>query len=243
MPMAVKILRPNVANDTLFMNQLRSEINTLSRLWHPNIVHYYGLEENAEHSFLVLDHVEGRPLYEVIHSFKDKTLPLKLAMKVFRLVCAALSHAHQGGWANGNINSKNIIINKEGQVFLSDFSRVWLSQSNQAGCSYEFLRTVYRAPEVNQGEDITQQADIYSLGILMYEMLSGGQYPYGGYQAAIGANLKEKIIWEQLNLTPCSLTSINPLVIAKMEQVVNRCLKCKIDQRFPCISDLILALQ
>jgi serine/threonine protein kinase len=143
---------------------------------------------------------------------------LKKCLNVMRPICSALHYAHQSGVVHADIKPANIMIHTNGTVLVSDFGIARATESATA-TMVGAGTPAYMPPEQARGQALTPQSDIYSLGIVLYEMLTGGERPFTGERARITGGTTEKIIWEQLNAEPPSLRAHNPNLPAAVENV------------------------
>ena len=139
-------------------------------------------------------------------------------------ICAALSYAHQSGIVHCDLKTSNILMDKNGHVYVSDFGI-----ARQAEASTSTLlgsgSPPYMAPEQFAGDMLTSQTDIYALGVVMYEMLSGGYRPYDGDRAQIQGAIYRRIAWEHQYLEPLPVRQFNPSISPAQEAVLQRCLQ------------------
>jgi serine/threonine-protein kinase len=194
--MAVKILRRDLAVNAKFNKLFKEEAELLKTLGHPSIVriYEYDREPNGNLVYIVMDWIEGSSLKEVIDNQKD---PFTLAevSQILKPLSSALYFAHQMGFIHCDIKPANILIRKDGEVFLSDFGVA------RAATDVKYGGTPwYMAYEQFTTGNVSPRTDVYSLAVTMYEMLSGGVLPYQGLPESQGSTLREKIKWEQDNL-------------------------------------------
>ncbi|HAF61157.1 MAG TPA: hypothetical protein DCK95_02395 [Anaerolineaceae bacterium] len=239
-PLAMKVLREDLAEDIVFMRRFEREAVNLTRLQHPNIVRCYGLEREGRTAYMLMDYIDGWTLRSEIF---DAHGPLSMPriLEVIQPVCSALSYAHQMGMVHCDVKSANIMIHKNGTVYLTDFG---IARGMDAATStmVGVGTPAYMAPELIKGEDPTPQTDIYALGIVLYEMLTGGERPFTGERATITGTTAEKIRWEHLQLQPIPLRYFNPTVNSEMDQIFLRCIQKDPHDRFQSINDLFRAL-
>ena len=106
----MKILNEDLAEDNVFLRRFKREAQTLSRLQHPNIVRFYGLEEDGDLAFLLMDYIEGSTLRKEIHRLKGQPFPVQRILEIMRPVCSALHYAHQSGFVHCDVKPANIMI-------------------------------------------------------------------------------------------------------------------------------------
>lgn len=216
--LAMKILHADLAEDRVFLRRFKREADTLAKLQHPHIVRSYGLETEGRIAFLLMDYIEGENLRTRIFDRNRPFTPEEI-LEIMRPVFSALHYAHQNGIVHCDIKPANIMIHKSGNVLVSDFGISRITEAATA-TMVGAGTPAYMSPEQARGEDMTPQSDIYSLGIVLYEMLSGGERPFTGEQARVTGGTSEKVRWEQMNAVPQPLRKMNPEISVAVEAVV-----------------------
>lgn len=181
---AVKILPPSVGDDPAFAERFTREAQFLARLNHPHIVQVYEFGQTDESFYFIMEYVDGVNLRALI---REGTLKPEEALKIVPQICEALQVAHDEGIVHRDMKPENILLDKKGQVKIADFGLAKLL--GQAGTDFTLTGTQqvmgtlhYMAPEQMQGSrDVDHRADIYSLGVVFYEMLTG-QLPIGRFE-------------------------------------------------------------
>ena len=239
--LAMKLLREDLAEDKIFLRRFRREAQTLERLQHPNIVRFYGLEQDGDLAFMLMDYVEGTTLRkEILRA--DGPFCLDRVLEILRPICAALNYAHRQGMVHCDVKPGNIMIDAGGRVLITDFGIARMTES--ATATMVGLGTpAYMAPELVRGEDPTPQTDIYALGVVLYEMLTGGERPFTGERATITGSTSEKVRWEQMHLRPTSPKDHDPDIPSALDAVVLRCLEKEPGSRYPSVLDLLNDLE
>jgi len=239
--LAMKVLHQDLAVDRVFMRRFQREAQTLEKLQHPNIVRFYGLERDGRLAFMLLDYIEGENLKPKIFD-AEGPYPLDGVRTVMRAICGALAYAHREGHIHCDIKPGNIMIDEHGKVLLSDFGIARMSDA--ATATMVGLGTpAYMAPEQARGLDPLPQTDIYALGIVLFEMLTGGERPFTGEQSWTTGSTSEKVRWEQINLPPPSPRRWNPDISDELEAVVLKSLAKDPAERYASPLDLLNALE
>jgi serine/threonine protein kinase len=238
--LAMKVLHADLAEDMLFLRRFKREARTLAKLQHPNIVRIYGLEEDGDLAFILMDYIEGITLRTEIRR-RGKPFPLERLLEIMRPVCAALHFAHQSGIVHCDVKPANVMIEDSGRVLVSDFGIARASEAATATLVGAGT-PAYMAPELTRGENPTPHTDIYALGVILFEMLTGGERPFKGEQAEITGSTGEKVRWEQANLEPPLPSHYNRKIPSNLESVVMRCLQKEPSNRFASAQDLLNAL-
>lgn len=211
---AVKILYPQFASDADFVERFKREAQAAANLSHPNIVNVYDWGAENSTYYLVMEHLVGQNLKQLIQ--KKGSLPPSLVVDIGRQVAAALQFAHKRNIVHRDIKPHNIIITDEGEVKVTDFgiARTVTSNLTQTGA---ILGTAYYiSPEQAKGEEVSPLSDIYSLGVVLYEMATG-QLPFKG-ETPVAVALKH--IQEQ----PPLPQELNPAIPAGLQAVILKAL-------------------
>jgi serine/threonine protein kinase len=236
-PIAMKVLNPDLAEDKVFLRRFTREAQTLASLQHPNIIRFYGIEQDGEDVFITMDYIDGITLRKHIFH-RGKPFSTGEVLNIMKPVCAALSYAHKKKLIHCDVKPANIMIDQHGKVYLSDFGISRLSETATA-TMVGAGTPAYMAPEQILGKDPKPQTDIYALGIVMYEMLTGGERPFTGENSQTTGTTAEKVRWEQLKMNPLSPSHHNPLINRKMDAIVLRCLGKDADVRYTNTLDLL----
>ena len=228
--LAMKVLRDDIGQDTVFLRRFQREAQTLAKLQHKNIVRLYGLERDGTLVFMLMELVEGYSLKEEIFRANGPLSGQRIE-QIMQPVCAALHYAHQMGVVHCDIKPANILVDRSGKVYLTDFG-IARGLDTATATMVGIGTPAYMAPELIRGEDPLPQTDIYALGILLFEMLTGGERPFTGERATITGTTAEKVRWEQVNLAPSPPSRYNPNVSADIDAVVSRSLEKSFNDRF-----------
>ncbi|MFB1049619.1 Stk1 family PASTA domain-containing Ser/Thr kinase [Paraliobacillus sp. JSM ZJ581] len=184
---AIKVLRLEYANDEEFITRFHREAQSATSLSHPNIVNIYDVGEEDNIYYMVMEHVEGVTLKKYIQLYGP--IPVQESIEIMKQLTAAIEHAHENNIVHRDIKPQNILINDYGQAKITDFgialalSATSLTQTNSVLGSVHYL-----SPEQARGGVATNKSDIYSLGIVFFEMLTG-HIPFSG-QSAVSIALK-----------------------------------------------------
>ncbi|HTP11272.1 MAG TPA: serine/threonine-protein kinase [Anaerolineae bacterium] len=241
--LAMKLLREDLAMDTIFLRRFRREAQALAQLQHPHIVRFYGLEEDDLLAFILMDFIDGTTLQQEIRVAR-RPLPANRVLEVLRPVCSALHFAHRQGMIHCDIKPSNIMIHNNGTILVADFG---LAHMTEAAATSALLlgggTFGYMAPEQARGDKPTVRTDIYALGIVLFEMLTGGERPFTGEASDRAGTARENVLWEQLNMAPPSPRRWNPDITDQLEQIVRRCLAIAPEERYGSTLDLLEDLE
>lgn len=229
----VKMLRPEFTSDEDFVKRFRREAQAVASLSHPNIVSIYdvGLEENIY--YLVMEYVEGDNLKNLIR--EQGVVPVDRAVEIARQVSEALQHAHENNIVHRDIKPQNILITKGGRAKLTDFgiareaTTATLTQTDTIVGSVHYL-----SPEQARGDTADARSDIYSLGIVLYEMVTG-VLPFRG-ETPIGVALKH------IQESPAQPSSLNPSVSPGLERIIIRAMAKNPADRYQSAVDMAAEL-
>lgn len=225
---AIKILSSNYANDKNFIARFKREAQTLAKLTDKNIVSIYDWGKFDSLYFICMEYVEGQSLKELIE--KKGAINPELSVKYAIQICSALEAAHKNNLIHRDIKSQNIMITNEGLVKVTDFG-IAKSLSSDATKTLNIIGTAhYISPEQAQGKILDDKTDIYSLGVVIYEMLTA-DVPFRG-ENSIDISLKH--IYE-MPLKPSKLMNNIP---PALEGIVMRCLEKEPSKRYQNIQTL-----
>jgi serine/threonine protein kinase len=229
--MAVKIMRQDLSNDERLIKMFEKEAALLNKLQHPNIVRLYEFDKQGQIIFFVMDWVKGSDLKKSILE-KQGPFPLNEVDRILAPISIALEYAHKEKIFHCDVKPANILLDEDGKVLLSDFgvARHVFEQKQGGGTP------PYMAPEQFTGGNIDARTDVYGLGVILYEMLSGGKVPFRGESPqSPGKTTREKIEWEHLNLPLAPLSQHNPALPLDVEAVVTKALNKDPTFRYPSV--------
>jgi len=229
---ALKFLPPEYTSDPEIKARFVREAQAAA-LNHPNIITVYEVADYQDRLYISMEFVEGESLKDLI---AEKDLRISKVIDIAMQICEGLAKAHEAGIVHRDIKPQNVLIDKDGRARIVDFGLAKLkgdAKLTQAGST---LGTVsYMSPEQAQGEEVDRRSDIFSLGVILYEMTTG-QLPFGGeHQAAI----LNSIINEQ----PQLLVRYNNKVSQELERIVSKALAKDKEERYQHVDDLLADLR
>ncbi len=217
-PVAVKVLRRAYVEDEAFLARLHSQAQALANLVHPNIVTTYEVGQEGDCRYLVMELVEEPTLEELIRV--GVPFSIGQALDIVIRICTAVGYAHRVGLVHGDIKPQNVFVSADGQVKVADFGIASaLSPASVVEGKILWGTPHYFSPEQAAGENVSPTSDVYSIGVLAYEMLTG-RPPFeaetGAMSSAIGVALK------RLREEPVPLRQLNPDVPPQVERIVRK---------------------
>jgi eukaryotic-like serine/threonine-protein kinase len=237
---ALKFLPEKMAQDAQALERFRREARAASALNHPGICTIYDIGEQGGRAFIAMEFIDGETLRSHING---KPLPLEETLKLGIQIAEALDAAHAEGIIHRDIKPANIFVTKRGQAKVLDFGLAKLLPKGIGGEAPDSTSMVgiisgtpsYMSPEQVRGDNLDPRTDIFSLGLLLYEMATGRQ--------AFGDGTGGAIIEAVLTKSPVPARSINPGIPAKLEEIINKALHKDRDQRPRRAGDICAELQ
>ena len=233
---AIKVLRAELAADADFVARFYTEAQHAAKLSHPNIVNIYDVGREGESYFIVMELVEGPTLAEMVEN--DKRLPEAVAIDFAAQICNGLAYAHRQGLLHRDVKPANVLVTKDDVVKISDFgiARAVTTQTMSMTQPGMVMGSVfYISPEQAQGHELHETSDLYSLGIVLYQMLTG-KLPYTG-ESPITVALKH--VSNPVPLVDADDPSISPALAA----IVRKLMQKDPAARFPSAAAVATALR
>jgi dienelactone hydrolase/predicted Ser/Thr protein kinase len=230
---ALKFLPTNLSESAELRERFLIEARAAAALNHPNICIIHEVGESKDRPYIAMEYVEGETLRDRI---KKKVLTTEDALSITNQVAAGLGEAHRKGIVHRDIKSANIMVTAGGQAKIMDFGLAKLRGGSSLTKSQTTLGTVaYMSPEQAQGEDVDQRTDLWSLGVVLYEMLTG-ELPFKGDR---DLSIIHSIVHEE----PKPIKSHKPPVPLEMRQVIARVLKKKREARYGSADEMLKDLK
>jgi serine/threonine-protein kinase len=220
---AIKLLRPEFGQDPDFLARFRDEARAAASLSHPNVVAVFDFGEEASGPYIVMELVEGQDLASILRD--NGPLAPRQAARIASDVAKALQAAHARGFVHRDVKPSNILIGRDGRVKVADFGIARAIDESQLTLPGVTMGSVhYFAPEQARGESATTASDVYALGIVLFEMLTG-QRPFSGDGAAA-------VALARLTTTPPRPSALRPAVPAELDGIVLRAMALQPADRF-----------
>ena len=227
---AIKVLRPKLANDAMTLVRFQREASAASRLSHPNVVDIYDVGEYEGYHYIVMEYIRGRTLKQLIA--QRGALDVKEAVYIMRQLTSAVEQAHQHQIIHRDIKPQNILVKDDGTVKITDFGIAVAADSVQLTLNNAVMGSAhYLAPETAQGKDPNPQVDIYSLGIVFYELLTG-DVPFHG-------KTPTEIALKHLRNPMPYPRKINPAISQFVENIVLKATAKNPKERYRSVSEMI----
>lgn len=227
---ALKVLLPHLTDDDQFSLRFQQEVKLIAKLEHPNILPVYDYGETDGVVYLVMRLVEGGSLSDLIHG--EKKLSLARVSQILTQVASALEHSHRNGIIHRDIKPGNILIDHSDNCLLTDFgiAKVAEANSNFTQTGHVVGTPSYISPELGRGDKVDQRSDVYSLGILLYQMLSG-ELPFN-------AETPLAIVLMHVQDPVPSILSKQPGLSPLVEKVLFKALAKEPDERYSSTGEL-----
>lgn len=226
----IKVLREQFASDEDFVRRFRREAQSAASLSHPNIVSIYDVGKDGDTEYIVMEYVEGQNLKELIRNYAplSSEQSINLAMQIAQ----AIRHAHEHNIIHRDIKPHNILVTADGRLKVTDFGIARAVSAATMTHTGDIVGSVhYLSPEQAKGVPTNEQSDLYSLGIILYELLTG-KVPYDG-ETPIAIALKH------LQEQPVPPSKLNPRISQELENVILRAIAKSPEQRYKTAVEML----
>lgn len=231
---AIKMLRDDLAADSDFLRRFQTESQAVAKLSHPNIVSVYDVSRGSPHEYIVMELIEGITLKQYMRK-KGEPLTPKEATHFAIQIAKALSHAHSRGIIHRDIKPHNIMLLRDGTIKVADFGIARLADT-QNTMTQETLGSVhYISPEQAKGEHVDERSDLYSFGVVLYEMLSG-RLPFEGDSAV-------SVAIQHISSIPVLPRDIHPEIPERLEEITMTAMNPDLDGRYVSAEEILVDLE
>lgn len=232
---ALKVLKPEIAADVAVMERFKNEVRLARRITHKNVCRIHEFQRAEETAYLSMEFVEGESLRQVLIRFGS--LSLRSGTRMVEQICAGLREAHAQGIVHRDLKPENVMVDRAGNVKLMDFGIArWVQAAGASGQTGSLVGTPsYMAPEQAEGKPVDHRADIYALGLILYEIFSGCP--------AFRGDAPIEIALKQVRETPVPPRALEPTISVSLEKTILKSLEKDPGRRFQSVDELLGALR
>lgn len=232
---AVKILKPELAEDAEFRRRFHDESQAVAMLSHPNIVAVYDVSSSDDLNYIVMELIDGITLKQYMQK-RGTPLNWREALHFITQIIRALGHAHSRGIIHRDIKPHNIMVLRDGSVKVADFGIARLTSGSQSTLTQEALGSVhYISPEQARGSRIDGRSDLYSAGVVLYEMITG-RLPFEG-------DTPVSVAIQHINSIPIPPRELNPDIPEALEEITLKAMAPNVDQRYASADEMLADLE
>jgi serine/threonine protein kinase len=230
---ALKLLKPEIASDQAMMDRFKNELLFARKITHKNVCRVHEFNRIGGIAYTSMEFVEGESLRSVLNRFGG--LPVRKAISVTQQICSGLKEAHAQGIVHRDLKPENVMIDAQGNVKIMDFG-IARSMESLTRLTGSMVGTpAYMAPEQVAGKPVDYRTDIYSLGLMLYEMFTGSQ--------AFQADTAVAVALKQIRESPPPPHEVDPSIPVGIERAILRCLEKEPSKRFQSVAELESALR
>jgi len=232
---AVKILKPDLASDAEFRRRFHDESQAVAMLSHANIVSVYDVSSSDDLDYIVMELIDGISLKQYMHK-RGVPLNWREALHFTIQIVKALGHAHSRGIIHRDIKPHNVMVLRDGSIKVADFGIARLINGGESTLTQEALGSVhYISPEQARGSRIDGRSDLYSAGVVLYEMITG-RLPFEGETPV-------SVAIQHINSIPISPRELNPDLPVALEAITMKAMAPKVEQRYASADDMLNDLE
>jgi len=242
-PLAMKVLHADLAEDQIIFERFKREARALRKLEHPNIVPFYGLYETSSLIFLLQRFIDGPTLKDVISQRSQAAFSDEDVLCIMKALCSAVGYAHNNNVIHCDIKSANVMVDRGGHIYLSDFGIARHAESDVTAMPGAGT-PAYMAPEQILSKTVSRETDIYAIGVLLFELLTGVR-PFRGSENGLeqtGNTVNERVRYAHLHLPAPDPRQFNPTISPSLSAIVLKALEKEPSARFSSCQELFSAL-
>ncbi len=230
--LALKVLKPDIARDQRMMDRFKNELRLAHKITHKNVCRTYDFTPTAASPYITMEFVDGESLRQMLN--RSGALSVPQAVHVMREVCAGMSEAHAQGIVHRDLKPENLMLDDSGAVKIMDFGVARSVESGSTMTAALVGTPAYMSPEQALGSKVDYRTDIYALGLILYEMLTG--------VTAFSATTPVALAMKQIHDTPVHPRELEPTLPATLEKMILRCLEKNPAKRFQSVDEVERAL-
>jgi eukaryotic-like serine/threonine-protein kinase len=216
---AIKLLHEGLTDDEEFLHRFQQEARAAAKLSHPNIVTVHDIGQDDHRQYIVMEYVEGRTLKQVVRDYaaRGAFMPINRAIDLTIQICAGIGYAHRAGLVHCDVKPQNMLVTRDERIKVADFGIARaMNQISLHDRELVWGTPQYFSPEQASGEQATPASDVYAIGVILYEMLTG-RLPFE-------AESHTALALKHIQATPPPVSGLNPAVPPQIEQIVNKIL-------------------
>ena len=219
-PVAVKMLHDSFTGDPDFLRRFRQEAYAAARLQHPNIVTVHDIGQDGDRHYIVMEYVEGRTLKDLVRQYNQdgQNMPVSRALDLSVQISEGIGYAHRAGLVHCDVKPQNVLVTRDDRIKVADFgiARAVSEASQHIDDNRVWGTPQYFSPEQAAGEQPTPASDVYSIGVMMFELLTG-QLPFT-------ADSQAALALKHIQEPPPHTSDLNPAVPEQLDLIVNKVL-------------------
>jgi serine/threonine protein kinase len=229
---AIKVLRPEIARDSHIMERFKNELRLARKITHKNVCRIYDLYRTETSVYITMELIEGESLRQILN--RGGAMAVEVAIDLVRQICAGLHEARSQGIVHRDLKPENVMLDRFGTIKIMDFGVARSLNTGNTLTGAVLGTPAYMAPEQAEGRRVDHRADIYALGLVMYEMLTG--------VAAFAADTPVAIALKQIREMPVRPRDLEPSLPPALERTILKCLDKNPERRFQTVNELDSAL-
>lgn len=217
---AIKMLHESLTGDQGFLQRFQHEAHAAANLTHPNIVTVHDIGQDQNHYFIVMEYVEGQTLKQIVRQYNQMghPMPISRALDLTIQICTGIGYAHRADLVHCDVKPQNVLVTRDDRVKVADFGIARAISEATIGhqTSQVWGTPQYFSPEQAAGNPATPASDVYSIGIILFELLTG-QLPFSG-------DTPTALALKHIQEEPPSIGDVNPVIPQQLEQIIQKVL-------------------